>query len=371
MNLELLGEIMNASYRHIHSFKFACAVALGLGFGAAGCQGAAGGAGGETAGQTAEATAAEGFVETWAVDRTVGVRFNRVTRPDDAAGPGCTSVVATNVEFYVVAIVPDREHANYSFDLRTSVSTPFGSGPGATIHLDEAAFAREEVRAQGGSTNRLRVAAHPDFEIGRTCQGVDQTFTQTATFAEEGRPTRETVTRLSNVLSFGPDSGLFPIQPCVTDAGAANASGVSVERCSGAPRDPRDFGYDELKIRVRGSAHDGDGGVPGLLQGRSYSVWLSLNGEQRTFPLSCRREVRFPSVTQACALDLVSEDKVVAFDDEGYVVDRGPFTFSRAPDRNTVNAWDVEFAFVDEQGNWVKADDGGNFKARVEQRTFP
>jgi hypothetical protein len=363
---------MNSMVRKGFAKAAPAGVLLSCALAAAACNGEAGAAG-ESAEQASNATAGDGVeaaagpVEAWLVDGAVGARFTRVTRPTEGSStPGCTSTFATGVELFVVSLAADRDHVDFDFELRTSVSTPFGSGAGPTFRVDEAAFSRQGNHDPGGEA--MKVASVPDFEIGRICQGFVHEYTQTGVLTDAGAAPRQSSTRLANVLSF-PRGALFPAPKCTADVGAANASGVRVERCAGAQRDPRDFGYDELKIRVRSSAHDGDGGVPGLLQGRSYTAWLSLNGVQRTYPMACKQEVRFPSVTWSCALNVVSEEKAFAYDDDGYVVDRGPFTFSRGVDRNTVNAWDVQFALVDEQGNWVKASPDADFFARVEQRT--
>jgi hypothetical protein len=317
--------------------------------------------------QTFEATAG-GTVEAWLVDGVAGLRFDRVTRPSpfDAPQAGCTSTFATNVELFVVA--SEVSSSSFSLGVTTSVATPFGTQSGPSFGVGGEAFATEVFRP--GSGERLKTAPGAEFEIGRSCQGIALRYTQTAELLQGGGAARRSVTRLANVISLPADAMLFPQTSCVVDAAATNATGVKVERCSAGKRDPRDGGYDELRVRVRGSARPGD--VSDLRHGRAYRAWVSLNGEQRTLPAACRADVEGSTAVWTCALTLTTGLKAFAYDDEGYAVEPGLFRWARRDGAAVVNAWDVQFALVDDEGVWVRAPDGGDFRARVEERTtFP
>jgi hypothetical protein len=294
--------------------------------------------------ETSSDAIATGAIDAWLVEGAAGITFTRAPGPTpNPVGAGCTSVFAKNVKLFV----PEGQLGSSALTIKTEFSARFGSGTLSEVSIPPSAFTEKLTRASG---ERLLATSRPDFEIERSCQGTSYNIYQTSSVGGKSN-----TTTLAHVLSL-PASKLLRSDPCTAESGPSTTSGVSIKRCSGAL-------HDEVQLYIRDERDSGDGGVKAMKMARKYSAWVSVNGVGKLYPMGCNATKRGG---WQCALNVTSMPKAFAYDDQGYQVDAGLFKWSRR-NAETLNAWDVAFAIVDENGNWVN-NDGQNFTSRLAER---
>ncbi len=285
-----------------------------------------------------------GAIDAWLVEGSAGITFTRAPgATPNPVGEGCSSVFAKNVTLFV----PEGQLGSSPLTIKTQFSARFGSGTLSEVSVPSSAFTGTVTRASG---EKLRVASQPDFEIERSCQGTGYNLYQSIVLGE-----KLNTTTLAHVISL-PASKLLRSDSCKEETGAPNTSAYFVKRCSGAL-------HDEVQLYIRNEQDSGDGGVKAMKIARKYSAWVSVNGVAKLYPMSCDATTRGG---WQCSLNVTSMPKAFAYDNTGYYVDSELFKWSRR-DAATLNAWDVSFAILDEDGNWVN-NDGRNFTSRIGER---
>jgi len=309
----------------------------------------------------------EGETDVWLVDGQVSLRFERAERPgiDDQGNsrPECQAVVASNARLFVYNVFGPAPTASVSVSVENTVQSATSLGSRKNHAFDNLAFNPGTRPISGESA---MIANVPEFPIAARCSGTPFEMTQSIkvkqTFVNGTTADLAGTTSLASTLGFG--KYFVPAEKCERTE-LSTTAGVSVERCVGAPRNPSDRGYSQLRVTLVGS----DPSTLRDLEQRKHSLWLSLNGVANTYPMSCYSRNNYPVFNWACTLTVSTFRQSGLRVQDGPVVDQDAFAWARRDHGYMVNAWDLEFAAVSETGRWVKAGNQ-NFRARFDEKAF-
>lgn len=309
----------------------------------------------------------EGQTDVWLVDGEVSLRFERVERQgiDDQgkSRPECQAVVASKAKLFVYNGLGPSPTASVSISVEDTVRSATSQGARKNPAFDNLTF---KPGFRPGTGESAMIANVPEFPIAARCSGTPFEMTQSIkvkkTSVNGTAANLAGTTSLASTLSMG--QFFSPASQCERTE-LSSTPGVTVERCVGAPRDPREQGYSQLRVTLVGS----DPGTLRDLEQRKHSLWLSLNGVANTYPMTCYSRNNYPVFNWACTLTVSTTQQSGLRVQDGPVVDQNTFTWARRDRGYIVNAWDLEFAAVSETGRWVKAGNQ-NFRARFGERDF-